>query len=48
MKRSDVLAIIADIQAWTVGKTSSDLETDRILLVVSQLEELLENEIGKK
>ncbi len=29
---ADILAAIADIQAWTLGKTPSDLETDRILL----------------
>jgi uncharacterized protein with HEPN domain len=28
----DILAAIADIQAWTVGKTQADLESDQILL----------------
>lgn len=27
----DILAAIADIQAWTVGKSVSDLESDQIL-----------------
>jgi uncharacterized protein with HEPN domain len=28
----DILAVIADIQAWTVGKTQADLESDQMLL----------------
>jgi uncharacterized protein with HEPN domain len=28
----DILSAIADIQAWTVGKTQADLESDQILL----------------
>jgi uncharacterized protein with HEPN domain len=28
----DILAAIADIQAWTVGKTQADLASDQILL----------------
>jgi uncharacterized protein with HEPN domain len=28
----DILAAIADIQAWTVGKTQTDLESNQILL----------------
>jgi uncharacterized protein with HEPN domain len=28
----DILAVIADIQAWTAGKTQTDLESNQILL----------------